>query len=202
MSSAPVTACPYCDLLQREPPLPARGRVRCQRCRAFLFRKVPGGLERGLAYAATAAVLFLIANSSPMARLEAQGDHTSTTLFGSAVSLREQHFVSVGALVIVTGLLMPALEIGLTVYLLALVRLSRHRRSFPLALRLLYIVRPWSMIEVLVLGTLVALGRLTQTARVEIGAGLWAFGGLMLMMAAIPTGFDLRELADRVTGAP
>ena len=58
------------------------------------------------------------------------------------------------------------------------------------------------MIDVLVLGTLVALGRLSQAARVDIGAGLWALGGLMLMMAAIPTGFDIRELAARVTWLP
>jgi paraquat-inducible protein A len=58
------------------------------------------------------------------------------------------------------------------------------------------------MIEVLVLGTLVSLGRLAQVARVEIGAGLWAFGALMLLMAAIPTGFDVRELAARVTWRP
>jgi paraquat-inducible protein A len=199
MSGAPVTACPECDLLQREPAMSARGRVRCVRCRAFLYRKVPGGLERALAYAATAAVLFLVANASRMVGLEAQGDKTSTTLIGTAVGLRQQHFAGVGALVLVTAFLMPALEIGLTLYLLAVLRFWPRRRCFPVALRLLQLVRPWSMIDVLVLGTLVALGRLSQTARVDIGAGLWAFGGLMLVMAAIPTGFDLRELAERVT---
>jgi len=35
-----------------------------------------------------------------------------------------------------------------------------------------------------------------------VGPGLWALGGLMLMMAAIPTGFDVRELAARVTWRP
>jgi paraquat-inducible protein A len=202
MSSPPVTACPECDLLQLEPSLLARGRVRCRRCRAFLYRTVPGGIERALAYAAAAAVVFLIANTSGIAALEAQGDRTSTTLIGTALALREQRFLDLGALVLVTGLCMPALEIGLTLYLLAVLRLSPRPRCFPLALRLLHAARPWSMIDVLVLGTLVALGRLAQTARVEIGAGLWAFGALMLIMAAIPTGFDLRELAARVTWQP
>jgi paraquat-inducible protein A len=200
--SAPVTACPECDLLQLEPPLTERGRVRCARCRAFLYRNVPGGLGRALAYAATAAVLFLIANASRMVGLEAQGDRTTTTLVGTALALRDQHFAVVGALVVTMGLVMPAIEIGATLYLLAAIRFWPRRRCFPRALRLLHAVRPWSMIDVLVLGTLVALGRLSQTARVEIGTGLWAFGALMLMMAAIPTGFDLRELAARVTWRP
>src|SRR6478752_3456224 len=100
MSVAPLTACPECDLLQREPPLAARGRVRCARCRAFLFRNVPDGLLRALAYAVTAAVLFLIANGAQMVGLEAQGDRTSTTLVGTVLSLRQQHFTDVGVLVL------------------------------------------------------------------------------------------------------
>ena len=202
MSDAPLTACPECDLLQREPPMVRRGRVRCVRCRAFLYRNVPGGLGRALAYAAAAAVLFLIANGAQMVGLEAQGDRTSTTLVGAALSLHAQHASDVGALVVATGLLAPALEIGLTLYLLAVLRFWPRRRCFPRTLRLLHAVRPWSMVDVLVLGTLVALGRLSQSARIDVGPGLWALGGLMLMMAAIPTGFDVRELAARVTWRP
>jgi len=202
MSDRPVTACPECDLLQREPPLSARGRVRCARCRAFLYRHVPGGLQRALAYAATAAVLFLIANASMMVGLEAQGDRTSTTLLGTALALHQQRLPVVAVLVLTTGVLVPALEIGLTVYLLAVLRFWPRRRCHPRALRLLHGVRGWGMVDVLVLGTLVALGRLTRSAHVDVGAGLWAFGALMLMMAAIPTGFDIRELAARVTWRP
>src|SRR5437016_3978331 len=103
MSAVPLTACPECDLIQREPRLDTRARVRCARCRAFLYRNVPGGLERALAYAATAAVLFLIANCSRMVGLEAQGDQTSTTLLGVVLALRDQRLLDVGALVLATG---------------------------------------------------------------------------------------------------
>jgi paraquat-inducible protein A len=202
MSVAPLTACPECDLIQREPPLATRARVRCARCRAFLYRNVPGGLERALAYAATAAVLFLIANCSRMVGLEAQGDRTSTTLPAVVLALRDEHLLDVGALVLATAIVMPAVEIGVTVYLLAVLRLWPRRRCLPLALRVLGAVRPWSMVDVLVLGTLVALGRLGRSAHVDVGVGLWAFGALMLAMAAIPTGFDVRELAGRLTWQP
>ena len=97
---------------------------------------------------------------------------------------------------------MPALDLGLTLYLVVVLRLGARRRGFPLVLRLLHAAQPWSLIDVLVLGALVAIGRLAQLARVEIGAGLWAFGGLMLMMAAIPTGFDIRQVAVRFTRPP
>ncbi len=197
-----VIACPECDLLQREPPLSARGRVHCARCRAFLYRRVPGGLERAVAYAATAAIVFVIANASVMVALEAQGNRTSTTLLGTVVALRAQHLTSVAALVMTTALLMPAVEISLTLYLLALLRFRPRPRCAPVTLRLLHVARRWSMIEVLVLGTLAALARLTALARVQLGPGLWSFGALMALMAVIPNAFDIREMAARLTWRP
>src|SRR5262249_22578887 len=114
--------------------------------------------------------------------------------------LRDQHLPDVGLLVLTVGLVMPALDIGLTLYLLAVLRVWPRRRCFPLALRLLHAARPWSMIDVLVLGTLVALGRLGQSAHVVVGAGLGASGAFMLAMGGTRRGFDSRELAAGVTG--
>jgi paraquat-inducible protein A len=159
-------------------------------------------MQRAVAYAAAAAIVLLIANVSDMVGLEAQGDRTSTTLVGTVLSLREQGLTSVGALVLTTALVMPSLEIGLTLYLLALLRFSSRPWCFPMTLALLQTARRWSMIEVLVLGTLAALARLGSLARVEIGPGLWAFGALMALMAMIPNAFDLREMATRLSWRP
>jgi paraquat-inducible protein A len=202
MPAGLLIACPECDLLQREPSLSARGRVHCVRCGAFLYRQVPGGMQRAVAYAAAAAIVLLIANISVMVGLEAQGNRTSTTLAGTVLSLRAQGLASVALLVLATALVMPALEIGLTLYLLALLRFWRRPWCFPMTLGLLQTARRWSMIEVLVLGTLAALARLGSLARVEIGPGLWAFGALMALMAMIPNAFDLREMAKRLTWRP
>jgi paraquat-inducible protein A len=202
MSAVPLTACPDCDLLQREPRLSGRVRVRCVRCGALLYRSVPGGLDRALAYAVAAAVLFLIANLSLMMGLDAQGNRTSATLLGAVRAVQDQHLLIVPLLVAMMGFAMPALEIGLTLYLLAVLRFWPGRRCSPLTLRLLHAVRPWSTIEVLVLGTLVSLGKLAQIAHVEIGPGLWAFGALMVVTVALTMVFDVRELAARVTWHP
>ena len=202
MAAAPLIACPECDLLQREPPLSVRGRVHCARCGAFLYRQVPGGMQRAVAYAAAAAIVLVIANISVMVGLEAQGTRTSTTLLGTVLSLRAQDLASVSVLVLTTALVMPALEIGLTFYLLALLRFSRRPRCYPMTLSLLQAARRWSMIEVLVVGALAALARLASLARIEIGPGLWAFGALMALMAMIPNAFDLREMATRLTWRP
>jgi paraquat-inducible protein A len=179
-----------------------RGRVLCARCGALLYRHVPRGLERALAYAATAAVAFVIANVAPVLALETRGDRISTTVAETAAALRAQHLTGLAALVVITALLMPALEIAVTLYLLAAVRFPRWPRPYRALLTLLHLVRPWSMVDVFVLGTLAAMGRFSVLAHVALGWGFWGLGALMLAMAAIPTGFDVRELAARVMVAP
>jgi paraquat-inducible protein A len=138
-------------------------------------------------------VLFVIANASPIVSLEAQGSQTSATLVGTIAALHRENLSGVAALVLITALLMPGLEIGVTIYVLARLRFRRGPQCFPVGLRLLRAVRPWSMIEVLVLGTLAALAKLMHLARVELGPALWSFAGLMALMAAIPTALDLRR---------
>ena len=65
-----------------------------------------------------------------MVGLEAQGDRTSTTLAGTALSLQHQHFVVAGALVLATGVLAPVIEIGMTLYLLAVCGSGRAAAAF------------------------------------------------------------------------
>jgi paraquat-inducible protein A len=179
-------------LRQRMPPLEVRGSVRCVRCDAFLYRQVRGGFERALAYSVTAAVVFVVANASPIASLEASGTRTSTTLLGTATFLRAAQTTALAWLVFATAFLMPALEIGLTASLLALARRPSRPHWFQRAVGLLRGVRRWSMIEVFALAALAALPRLGAVARVEIGWGLWAFAALMVLMAAVPAGPELR----------
>ena len=188
---ASLVSCHECGLEQRAPGLPAGGHVRCGRCGASLYRRTAGGAERGLALAVTAAIVFLIANVSPIATLDARGDRTSTTILGLAASLQGEHLALLAALVVAIAVLMPALQISFAIHLLAAIRRSPGPR-FKLALRLFEYVRRWSMSEVLFVGSVVALARLGGVAHVEFGWGLWALLALVALEATLPTPGDVR----------
>ena len=51
-------------------------------------------------------------------------------------------------------------------------------------------VRPWVMVEVFMLGVLVAFVKLNGLASVIPGPGLWAFGAVMVLAAAMASAFD------------
>ena len=198
MADVKLIACHECDLLQREVHLPLGGIVRCGRCGAELYRSHPDSFERTLALTAGAILLFVIANSFPIIGLKLQGQVIQTTLFHTVQTLWNEDMKSVGILVFVTTMLMPAIELCALTYLLLPLKLGRVPVHFAVVFRILQAVKPWGMVEVLMLGVLVSLVKLANLAGVVPGVALWSFGALMFVMAAIAAVFDPRDLWKRV----
>jgi paraquat-inducible protein A len=106
---------------------------------------------------------------------------------------------SVAALVFVTTIAMPALQLSAIAYLVLPLRLGRVPAHFGRVFRVLQTVRPWGMVEVFMLGVLVSLVKLAHLAGVVAGIALWSFAALMLVMAGITAVFDVRELWARAS---
>jgi paraquat-inducible protein A len=199
---APVIACPECDLLQREVDTPHDGVLHCCRCNAVLYRRHSHSMDRALAYALAACVLWVISNVFPIVGLSVNGDLVETTMFGAVEVLYRGGMWPLAALVFITTILMPACEAFGIVWLLGPLRIGRVPYRFDLAFRVMRIAREWGMTEVLILGLLVALVKLAHIASVVTGVALWSFGALMLLLAAAGGALDLRDLWMRMKGAP
>lgn len=191
---AALIACPHCDLLQRPIELTRDTLARCGRCAMVLYRPYDENLDRPLAFTLAAAILFVVANAFPIVGLELQGQHTAATLFGTAQALYAQNMRMLGALVFLTTILVPAVQLSAMAYVLGLLRMGRVPKHLPLALRMLQAVRPWGMVEVFILGLLVSLVKLGGMATVVPGTALWSFGGLLMMIAAAVATFDARSI--------
>jgi paraquat-inducible protein A len=196
-NSTPVDAlvtCPFCDLLQREVALAPRASAHCCRCGAELYRKHLDGLDHALAYTLAALALFAVANAFPIVGLEVQGDLVQTTLLGGVRTLFEQHMAPVAALVLLTTFLAPLMQLAVLTYLLLPLKFNRIAPAIGPVFRVLQRAQPWSMVEVFMLGVLVALVKLSRIATVVPGIALWSFAGLMLLLAAASAAFDPRAL--------
>lgn len=193
-----LLACEYCDVLQREITPSAGDAAYCVRCSALLYRSSEGRTERTLAFALAAGVLFLISNAFPIMALEIQGQRSASTLLGAVRILWDQERPVVALLVFVTTILLPAIELAAMTYLLLPLRRGLIAPGASVILRFLQAAKPWGMVEVFMLGVLVSLVKLSNLARVEIGVALWAFGALMLLLAAMAMSFDSREVWRRM----
>jgi len=193
-----LVACRECDLLLREIDLAPGKSAVCCRCGATLYRNTPDSLDRTLALTLAAAILFLIANYYPIMGIDMQGNRNATNLLGAVSSLWDQHMHMVSTLVFVTTILVPTLELCMLLFLLLPLKLDQHPPGIPLVLRVLQGIKPWGMVEVFMLGILVALVKLTDSSRIIPGIALWSFGALTLLLAAIAASFNPRDIWERL----
>lgn len=198
MNPAQLIACHECDLLQREIQPPEGGEAHCKRCGAMLYRSSPRSLENSLAFALAAAILFVIANIYPLLGIEMKGNPNATHLFGAVRYLWNHEMHLIAALTGVTAILVPALEITMMIYLLLPLRFQAIPAGIPLILRILQGIKPWGMVEVFMLGILVSIVKLSDTSTIIPGVALWSFGGLTLMLAAIASSFNPRDVWIRI----
>jgi paraquat-inducible protein A len=193
-----LVACLECDLLQREPPVPEGGAARCPRCDAVLSRHRPDSLERTLALTVAGLLLFVVSNAFPFLAFEMQGQVTETTLGSGVARLYGQGWFLVASLVLFTTILAPALQLSLLFYVLVPLRLGRSPAGLVPAFRLVQHLRPWSMMEVFLIGILVALVKLAEMAEIVPGISLWSFAALILVVAGTTASLDPRVVWSRV----
>jgi paraquat-inducible protein A len=184
-------ACHDCDLLLTVP-RGAAASFLCPRCRCVVVRRAAGGLDRAIAFYLTSAIFFFLANLFPIVRIEAGGIEVQATLFGAAHELWREHMGLLALAVGMTTLVIPAVEIFCTTAVLVLAETRHPSGTLRLFFRIRQLLRPWSMVEIFVLGALVAIFKLGSLASVVLGAGLWCLAAFMVAHAAASHAFDPR----------
>jgi paraquat-inducible protein A len=196
-----TTACPECDLLQYLPELPPGGRARCPRCGNTLATQPTDPIERPLALTLAAAIVFIIANTAPLLGLSAVGRHASTTIVGGAYEMWLQGEMVTAVIVAFCAVIAPGSYILFMLTVLLALRRPPAPQWIGELLRWSEAMQPWSMAEVMILGMLVALIKIAELATVEPGVGMYAVGGLVVLLPAIMVTFDSGEAWRRVEWA-
>jgi paraquat-inducible protein A len=178
-----VIVCHACDLVQRRNPRATR--ARCARCHAELYRTNSATIDAAIALGLTAALLLLLSNMYPLVALQLNGATRETTLIGAALGLYREGYGLIGALVLLTTVLIPSFQLGSLLYVLLPLRRRRRAKRQNELFRTLTRLRPWAMPEVFLLGALVALVKLSAIADVVPGISLFSYGAFMLTLAGL-----------------
>jgi len=185
-----LTECKECGLLQRNPPLPPGGSSVCARCGCALHRDRPDSLNRTLALTIAGLLLFIIANSFPFLSFSMQGQMTQTTLFTGILDLYDQGKWEIAAVVAFTSVLAPGLQLSLLLIVLVPLTGNRLPGWLPTLFRHVRTLTPWGMMDVFMLGILVAVVKLSEMATIVPGVSLFAFAALILVLAAAQASLD------------
>lgn len=197
-SSHQVIACHECDTVQRLPREPARGRVRCARCGNVLYRCSGDLVATPLALGLAAAILFVVSNTYPLMDFALQGHRDSTFLLAGIRQLYAQGMPALAAVVLMTTFVAPLVHILLLVYVYLPLAFGRRPPYFAPAIRMTQAIVSWSMLEIFLLGVIVAAVKLAEQATIVPGPAAWSLGLLVVLLAMASTQVHPHLLWQRV----
>jgi len=188
-----IIACEGCDAIYRRARLRPRDVATCPRCGTELERHSGQQRRRVLPLTVASLIMFAIANLFPIVEIEVRGLRSETTLAGAVLALTEAGMPPVALLVLATTILFPLVQLCILVWLLIPLERERRAPGFAWMVRAMQSLRPWGMIEVFLLGVLVAIVKLSSIATVVGGPALWAFMVLTVLLTSVlafdPRGF-------------
>lgn len=187
-------ACIECDLLVTIGELESDERALCPRCGHVLTVASADGLTRSLAWGIAACVLLVIANSFPFLALDAKGLEQVMTLPRTAIELYRDGYAPLAVLVLGPIVGIPALMLTTLVALLVYLRRRRAAAWLVPAGRVLFLLSPWSMVEVFVIGVLVSLVKIAAMASVVLGLSFWAYVAFAVCFTAAFSSLDRLEI--------
>lgn len=183
-------ACKDCDLLLQRVAVPAGDKALCPRCENPLYQHREGSVEYTLALALTGLLLFLPANLLPVMSLNLIGQESSTTIYEGSLVLFQEGLYLTSLLVFGASVVIPALKLLLMLFVAGHLYVGRRNRWLPRALRYYHHVDEWGMLEVYMLGVIVAVVKLAGLASVIPDIGLYCFIALLLVTTVMSTLLD------------
>ncbi|MBF7141175.1 MULTISPECIES: paraquat-inducible protein A [Pseudomonas] len=191
--------CEHCDTLYRPVALRRGETSLCLRCGAVLARARRLSVQQQLALALTAAILFIFANAFPVISISLEGLSNAATLFESVQALNHGRITPMAGVTCLTIILAPLLQVTLLCWILLFACRDQVAPGFALCMRTLEHLRPWSMLEVCLLGILVAIIKLGGMLDVHAGVGLWALAMLTVLLITL-SGKEVRYLWSHFEG--
>jgi paraquat-inducible protein A len=186
--------CHGCGLFQAIAVLEPGEAAYCRRCNATLRRGRRDSLNRALFCCVAALSLLLMATQLPFLDLRLVGRTYQAGLFTGPVELKDQGMWEISIVVLVTLVAVPIIQLLLILTVLVGLRTSHPSRRLPVMFGWVETLRPWSMVEVFLIGAFVAYTRLKAIADVEVGPALIALGGVMLCTIATDVELDHEDV--------
>ncbi len=187
-----LVECTFCGYFQRMPDLAPGQVAECGRCHGRLGRRRTNPpVATPLAFCIASAMLYLVAATLPLMTLDLYGRVHEVTLLTGPVELWQEGWILVSILVAIATVLMPPMVIALMLAVLAGASRQKLPDWAPRLMRRYEQLRPWSMVEVYMLGVFVAYTKLIDLAHVTLGPAVFALAALMLTMAATDSTVDI-----------
>ncbi|QIH10845.1 MULTISPECIES: paraquat-inducible protein A [unclassified Pseudomonas] len=176
-----LIACHECDLLMRKPVLAHGEKAQCPRCGYELYAHRQAVVSRSLALVIAALLLYVPANFLPIMQLNLLGQSSKDTVWSGVLGLFDTGMQGVAVVVFLCSMGIPLLKLICQLLVLLSIRWNIGRSYGLLLYRIYHHLRDWGMLEVYLMGVLVAIVKLADMASITLGLGLVCFISLLLI---------------------
>lgn len=194
-----IRVCGVCDTVSK---VRLDANARCPCCAALVHRVRRSEFPMGSLVSALCGLLFFIpANLLPLMTFEFFGQRSTNTMFNGAFYLWKSGFWWMAFLVLMCSVLIPLLDLVLMVMISGgLLWRPRARWLMP-SLAIQGWIKEWSMLEVYLIGLLVAYMRMIDMGEVHIGVGFVCFVVVIVAMFLANYWYDHRVAYDMAGAA-
>ena len=172
----------------------------CPRCGSHLHLRKPDSIQRTMAFMTAAALLYIPANILPIMTVVELGEVTTNTIVSGMITFWRSGAYPIAIVIFTASILIPLLKI-IALSWLCLAASGKLHPS-PGMLGKIYwfteLLGRWSMVDIFVVGILVALVQLGNYMTITVGPGALAFAGVVVLTMFAAMSFDPKLLWDRL----
>ena len=167
--------CKKCNTLHRKIPLHQGGKALCSKCNTLIYRRDDNMVEKTLALVITSLISLVIAFKFTIISININGLEQSLSLLSLfAVLLEHQQYV-VGLMFLFLIVLFPLMMLSSMFFVLFFMRIKKYGYAVRRLLILLSHLKHWNMLDIFFISLLVAMVKLFDYARIELGISFMAF---------------------------
>ena len=172
------------------------GETHCPRCDAPLHVRKPESLQRTVAFAVAALILYVPANLLPVLRLDGVTGPEQNTIVGGVIQFWQSGDYPVALIIFCASVMIPILKLLSITALCVVSRTGKYPRAMTKLYRVTEIIGRWSMVDVFVVSVLVGVVQLGGVMSIHPGPGVVPFAAVVVLTIFSAESFDPRLIWD------
>ncbi|MBA3581984.1 MAG: paraquat-inducible protein A [Gammaproteobacteria bacterium] len=204
-TSLNITVCPDCDLVLPKHALQNNQVAICTRCGAVVYQEKKHYIDKTLAFSLAGLLFYIPANILPILSFGMLSFNSTNTMWNGVEHLFETGYWWMGFLVLMCSIVVPLLDLTLLLLISFSLKFGFKRNKVPIVrqentliskthLKQLLLwqqtIKDWGMLEVYLLGIVVAYIKMLTMGNIVIGTGLYCFIGMVLSTLLAQSSFN------------
>jgi len=186
--------CKKCETLHKKIPLHQGGKALCSKCNTLIYKRDDNMMEKTLALVLTSLISLIIAFTFTIISININGLEQSLSLISLFYVLLEHQQYIVGLMFLFLIVLFPIIMLYCMFLILFFMKIKKYGYAVKRLLILLSHLKPWNMLDIFFISLLVAMVKLFDYARIELGIAFVALALTLVLELIIIKNINFDEL--------